>query len=553
MRIDFPTRQVTSKLPVSSAERFTAGDASAGLRGDDSAPTTAVGPLYRFLAGRDADRAAMSADEVRALGDVFSREILLKGAVPLTLRDLVQAIADVQDPPLPMRRMFLVAEGAQFAASGRPFELNARLVFTWQSSDSKPPDILVSTVAVADNPGSLLQLIAWSDTDHAFHFFERKEGVWTWVGNSFHALEAPTRGQGPFDSHVNGGLVMKELKAPWTHWHSMNASIARDVFGPESEFSTDPLFADLEGAQILEKIVKTGVRRWTKGRLVRDLNGGRIVNLREYMRQVLWCTSINLVSSSDGFGSNDPEFDLPTSFFFDVDALDFLANAMEPPIDIIPNKRLRVDAALYRDAVKALEIGVVEDGAAGRRITGDTHFAFLVPERAFEDLTILVELVSRSVLSGRLALSLLLVDFTNPIFSPSRAALLQYCQDTIATGADGAALDAAFVNAVRAAGGDPASPEGKFLELWDHPDLSNHARSVLQNYHEAVEQRLATADGVADLLTLAESRREAVRRTRSLAEFSSTLARGAAPTPHLEMAADGTIRTKTSQAGEGEL
>jgi hypothetical protein len=28
-----------------------------------------------------------------------------------------------------------------------------------------------------------------------------------------------------FDSHVNGSLVMKELKAPWTHWHSSRAKI----------------------------------------------------------------------------------------------------------------------------------------------------------------------------------------------------------------------------------------------------------------------------------------------------------------------------------------
>ena len=494
----------------------------------------------------------MRPEEVQALGDVFSRGVLLGGRNPLTLRELDEAVGAIE-PKLPVRKMFLIAEGAQFAASGQPFELNTRLVFTWQASSAKPPDLMLSTVASADGAEALLQLIAWSDTDGAFHFFERKDGAWAWAGNSFHALSAATRGKGPFDSHINGGLVMKELKAPWAHWHSMAGSIGREVFGAQSEFNTDPIFADLEGAQVLESIVRTGVRRWTKGRFARDLAGGVLQNLREYMRQVLWCTSVNLVSSSDGFQSNEAEFDLPTTFFFDVEGLEFLASAIDALRDVIPGKRLHVAAPLYRSAIASRSVGVKDDSGQARRIDGDTHFAFLVPERAFEDLLVLTELVTRGVMSARLGLCLLLVDFSNPVFSPVRASLLRHSPESIAAGQDGAALDQAFLDSVRASGAPPGSAEAEFLALWNETDLLAHAAGLLQAYHSALETGLLTQSGVDAIVDLAESRRHVVRSTRSLAEFQSTMAQGASPKPHLAMRPDGSVFTKTTALGEGEF
>lgn len=509
--------------------------------------------LYRFLKGQDSSPAPMSGDEVGALGDVFSRDLLLRGSVPLTLRALDRAIAAMPAPGLPVRKMFLVAEGAQFVAAGKAFEPNARLVFTWQASSSRPPDILVSTVAVANDQASLLQLIAWSEAGQAFHFFERKNGAWVWAGNSFHALRPPTRGEGPFDSHINGGLVMKELKAPWSHWHSMSGSIGRNLFGAESEFNTDPLFAHLEGAQLLENIVKAGISRWTRARLRHDLAGATLDNLTDYMRQLLWCTSVNLVSSSQGFGSTDAELNLPTSFFFDAEAIEYAGSALDLLAEIIPARRLQVDAAAYRAALAERGIGVVDDSGQDRRVDGDTHFAFLVPERAFEDQAVLIELISKSVLSARLALTLLLVDFSNPVFSPRRAALLRHVPASIAVGSEGAALDGAFVDSVRAAAAAADSPEAEFLALWDDSDLLGRAAALLGSFHAALEARLRTPEGIGDLIDLAESRREVVRRTRSLAEFKSGMAQGIAPRAHLAMRPDGSIFVKPTDFGEGEF
>ncbi len=548
MRTVFPTRQIQANRAAATgnASRSALTNSGATLAIDEQSPSN----LFRSVIGLDERPTAMPDVEVQALGDRFSGDILLKGGNPLTLRALAEAIENLADPALPIRRMFLVAEGAQAVAAGHDFALNARLVFTWQASDAKPPDLLLSTVAAADDPRALLQIIGWSELDGAFHFFERRDGVWLWAGNSFHALSPPSRGLGPFDSHVNGGLVMKELKAPWIHWHSQSAAIPRDVFGPASEFNTDPLFAQLDGAQRLEGIVRAGIRRWTASRLSANLTEGVMTCLPDCLRQILWCTSINLVSSNDGFGSAEAAFDLPRSFFFDVDAIAAMAQLLAPDLNVVPSGQLTVDAAMYRAAVAEREIGMVEDAPAKRRIGGDAHFAFVVPERAFEDFAVLRELVARLVLSPRLALTLLLVDFSNPLFSPARASLLRHVPPEIAAGDGGAALDTAFVATVRAA--DQGGAEREFLTLWEGPDIAARAAELLADYQAALAARLKTAAGVADLLALAESRRSVVRLTRSLNEFRSTLPEGTDPPQHLAMAPDATIFTKQSSIGEGE-
>jgi hypothetical protein len=532
-------------------------------------PTDAAGPLleaaadgaaaaapvlFRFLHGLDAAPKAMTTDEIAELGDAFTQHILLReGAqIPLTLQELVTSIESATAPGFPQRKMFMVDEGAIPHGADPAFELNTRLVFTWSTSDADPPDILVSTVAIGGDPRSLLQLIAWSEKDRAFNYFERKNGAWGWAGNSFHALSAPTRGQGPFDSHINGSLVMKELKLPWSHWQSIDNNIPRSLFGPDSEFNTDPLFRDLDGAESLEGIVRAGIDRWTGGRFARHLTGGTLTALPDYLRQLLWCTSINLVSSTESF--HDPSvarFDLPSTFFFDADALDFLVGELDPTADVLPDERLTVDAQLYRTAVANAALHVLDDDEPPHRVAGDTNFAFLVPERAAEDQVVVRELVTREVLSARLALCLLLVDFANPVFSPRRAALLRHVPASVAAGAHGTALDSAIIGAAGTPAPQQGSPEAELLDLWNSPDILKRAGEMLGNYNAAVSRRLQGPDGVADLLKLAGSRRQ-VLTTRSLFEFHATLATGTAP-PHLAMAPDGTITEKPSTIGEGEL
>lgn len=574
-RTEFPTRQTVSSAGVArgtasdvvdpsrrerdidllSTRRLDpprSGNLKAKVTVDDGPSATQAGPLLRFVAGIDAAAAPMSPDDIRELGDLFSRGVLLKGGAPRTVRKLFEAVAAIDGPPLPLRRLFLIAEGGQARLKRPDFEFNARLVVTWQSAaPGASIDVMLSTVPAADDPHALMQLIAWSETDGTFHFFERERrtGDWVWAGNSFHALDARSRGKGPFDSHINGGLVMKELKAPWNHWHSVSAGIAPEAIPEDSELLAEAIFKPIDSAHLLEPIVMTAVRRWTRSRMRQSIADAQLRDAQNYLRQLLWCTSVNLVSSNRIYGRpDDGAYPLPTSFFIDFDALAFLSDELTPDHPLLPPTRLSVPADLYEAAVTAAGVGVVEDGGDGTRLEGDTHFAFLVPERAFEDFATLQQLVLSGALSARTALCLLLVDFHNPVFSPDRAALLAHAPAEIALNG-GSDLDAKLRRSI----GEPAprSPEVHFLELMDDADVVGTARKRILDFVSAVQARLRTADGAADLVRLADSRRRTFA-SRKLAEFRSSVAIGRNPVAHLAMAADGSLITKNTDFAEEE-
>src|SRR5579863_259237 len=50
---------------------------------------------------------------------------------------------------------------------------------------------------------------------------KKRYGDWIWAVSSWDALAPDTRSNGPFDSHVNCALNMKELNQPWVNWHSL--------------------------------------------------------------------------------------------------------------------------------------------------------------------------------------------------------------------------------------------------------------------------------------------------------------------------------------------
>ncbi|WP_327440611.1 hypothetical protein [Pseudomonas donghuensis] len=506
-------------------------------------------PLVAMVIGVDDRPRPMALAEVQGFGDPFTTHMLLKGLVPLTLSDFSAAIEGlIGEAARPLRKLYVVAEGSGFQSTTPSLPMNTRLVITWQKDTATPPDFLLSTTVDLDDPGSLLQLIAWSELQGVFHFFERTGAGWGWAGSSMHALQDGSRGQGPFDSHINGGLVMKELKAPWNHWHTQSNGIPRDLIFKTDVELNHPLFSELAGAQELEDTVKTGVRRWTKRRLQKDLLGGQLLNLKWYARQLLWTTSVNLISSTvlSKLLPIQAEIALPRSFFFDADGIGFVAGQITD-LPVLPSSVFSVQSSLYSTVLDELQVHVeAQDG--GPSVQGDTNFVFLVPERAFEDQAVVEALVRREVLSPRLGLCLLMVDFTNPVFSAVRAALLGLFPEVINQGNKGAALDSLVISQAQA---HPSPATLELLQLWDDPDLITTVKRRLAGYATAVQSRLRTHVGVTDLVKLADSRKEAFR-TRKLNEFRHTTSMNGATVSHLAMDENGSVFTKNTGLGEEE-
>ena len=486
----------------------------------------------------------MTDEEVEELlNDPFALLVLRRGVFPTSLAELLSALDahDGADDGVPDKMSFLVAEGGQIPFRAGMNNGGSRLIIVRGRNGS--PEVMAN-VLVPPGVGPrdqrlLIEVIGWDPTNQTFHFYQRQSGSWFWCGQSDMALVAPTRGQGPFDSHVNGYVVMKELKSPWVHWHGPDLQIAETAYAPGDPMIRDLLFLTKDFAFNFEsQVIRPLAERWNKARFAKAVVDGVLQHFDQYGRQLLDATSANLVSTRKEWSQIGVGADLenvPPTFFADIDTL---AGVIGIPAGLPP---LTFSRSRYQALAETHGLRV-RDQRLGLDRPGDVPFCFTVPERAFEDVLAVQILLRNGIMSKRLAAALLMVDFPNPVGSPRRAALLAYLPASVSATTPG--LDDVVVAAVRAAA--PAtpvgSPEREFLANWDlGPDgWADVYADRLEAYFGAIRQRLDTDDGADDVFRLAESRRRQFRQ-RPLSEFGLSLPQAtniAADAPALEMTAD---------------
>ena len=334
---------------------------------------------------------------------------------------------------------------------------------------------------------------------------------------------------------------MKELKRPWVHWHSPAARILDSALAPDDPLAAEPLWVNRSQADEFERaIARPGIQRWTAARIERRTHEGRLTLLPEFMRQ----GTRHVDNQPRRLAMSQPALAaaatvaLPLTFFINSDALIDVLD-LDPSIEIP-----KVSATVYRDTLRRYNVGITD----GRfRFEGDTHFLFVVPEAAYEDVHVLQRLLERGILSRKLAASLMMVDFRNPVFSARRRALMRYVPADAELGA-AAAFDDAFIAAVRAAidAGQGGAAESELLANWT---VSDEWPTVFEDriaqFVTRVVSTIDDADYFAGIFELAESRRREFRK-RPLAEFRLTTPVANIPedAPLLEFADDGTVRQK---------
>jgi hypothetical protein len=496
----FPTRRYAYEEPQTAAAPM-AASANA---------TSAVTGLQRFIKGIDAAVTPLSQEDAALLGDDFATDVLLQGKAPMTARDVMRALTELARDQHSWTS-FLVADGGKIPWSDDTKDLPRRLRFVLVWGGPQAARVLVSTSRALDDAETFLQVIGWDKTHGVYNFYERRGAAWTWAGNSDHSLDPRARGKGPFDSHVNGALNMKELKFPWPHWHSQSSTID-ECLAPDDPLRQDADFRQRQGAQVFElNVVRPGIRQLQEARLARFIHGDILTQVPILLRQILTTTTINLAAAPEESALVDEEgaVHLPTTLLFDKDIL----------IDV-----LGLPGALYKRALTAFDFHLV-DKEAGFRRAGDTHFAFIVPEPAFEDVDLARLLLQEQVITPRLLACLKMVDFPNPIFSARRESLLRHVPAE-ARRAGGAwdltdALSSAILKA--AALLPPDSPEAEFAANWSlGDDFQRHFEDRIKQLCDAVAVRVRTEEGAFELIQLADSRRRLFRK-RPLAEFSLTL------------------------------
>lgn len=471
--------------------------------------------IHRFVLGEDGRPRRFSDEEAASeLGDPFATLVLLAGRFPRTGGEVLAALDELTEPddPLRTRMFFFLGEGSQipFTPETASVRRNLRFLVTTGAPTPDGPDVLVS--AFHPDEGDV-ELMAWDRVAGGFNYYRTvgENSAWVFAGNSRHALIEPTEGKGPFESHTSGAFLMKELRAPWINWHSPDAPVQQSLFGRNDPLRTHPWFDQLEelGAVTCEAAAaRPSIVRWTNARFDALLAGGAEIGRPErIMRQVLDTPTVNLISShTEGrTGPSSEAIDLPQTFFVDSEALTEILRLPEPP-------SFTVSGEHYGAALAQFDFRVTDGGTFDRR--GDTHFAFVVPERAFEDQAVVRKAIEEGLLSQRFAACLLMTDFPNPVFSRRRAELLGHVSAS-ARVVDGSStfsedMAEAIVAAAGTAGDD--SPEAEFAALWATGEGWRDPCSVLLvDYYKAIQQQLRTQEGFADYCLLAESRRERVR------------------------------------------
>lgn len=467
--------------------------------------------LHRFILGADSRPAELDATAIAELGDAMAQKLFSQGVFPQTPEALLEAL-DSSGTELSAQRTFIVGEGSQLSVETAGSGVRAFLITRGEGPDG--PDIFVSTSAP---DASFIEVMAWDRSRQGFNYFQTRgpQEPWVFAGNSADALQPNSAGSGPFESHPSGNLLMKELRFPWVHWHSSAATIRADAVDPD--LAAHEWFTGRQGAQDLEvAAAMPAIRRWTRARLQMAIGGdGAVKNPRQIMRSFLATPTVNLVSSRTQISlilnGTAEAFDLPHAFFVDSECLHEILGLPAPQPE-----QFTARAALYRDVLAKHEVTIRNDGQALLDPPRDTHFAFVVPERAFEDIETVRVSIEMGLVSRRLAACLLMVDFTNPVFSERRLRLLdqQYVPETatLTNGQSSFSEDCANAILNSQAVQLDGSPEAEFAQLWSAGEAWPERFSpMLTNYYNVAAANLGEAEGIDRVFRLAESRRNRVR------------------------------------------
>jgi hypothetical protein len=534
-------RRATAWTRTSAAEEVGTARASEALHdiadGGCGPGSAALEPgrLYRGISGRDDRVRPVSDEELAALGDPMAVEFFRVGMFPTTVQDLLSKLPAAAAAS---RKVYLISEAGHIPPDAIG-ERDMRFAITTAVGGGQV-DLLVSTQAGGHPQEGFLQVAAWDPEARVFNFYARFTSGWVWAGNSWDALEPDSRGKGCFDSHVNGGVVMKELRIPWINWQSERATIR---LADDDPLRHDQLFQEVVGAQRLELTVRSLITRWTAARLAAVTANGVVDHPDRLLRHLFTSTTVNLTSTdrqSSNITADSSELTLPTGFWLNQDVLfdDLrLSTQAAPP---------RAPAARYVAGLTRFGFRLEEKYSAFSQ-PGDTFFAFVVPEAAHEDNEVVRQMVRKGLISARFAACVLMVDFPNPVFSPARRHLMQYVPTTpTRTGTLCDKVAEAISEAARTLPDD--SPEGRFAGHWQVPD--DAWRTVfgqrVDAYLRKVAEQIRTESGFNDYVRLAESRRRQFRLMK-LNEFELTLPVTNIPpgAPSLAMSEEATVAELT--------
>ncbi|KAK6352357.1 hypothetical protein TWF730_009186 [Orbilia blumenaviensis] len=456
--------------------------------------------------------------------------------------------------------------------------------------------LVVGSPNVTD-PAGFLQAASWDPTISEFRFYEKiydeetQTGFWTYNGKSSDAFNKDTEYLGPFNGHVNGAVIMKELQQPWLHWQSTDGTILDCLskatinsylqYPYLSDENTGSPFSKLGNGNDLQKnIIQPGVMNWFNQRFKNDFkdSSGKFLdeplNVKRWAAHAIMTTTINIITAvEDPAGGRKLP---PMSMFVNQDAIGFVKLWPTGPAIISYTDDLYKTASdgldlvlmqeLFGDTYPEGSIQLKNPGTLGGGRQTDSldivnfmvakqgegkDFTVLTP--SYEDNLAIKSLYGQTVKPNTPALftptmlqALVSFDFPNPVYSWKRSILINYIPETTKRlPGNTYDLDTQFIDNLRNSSyaSQPDSPEAQFLEYYQTFQPSSVTLKI-KNYIGAISRNFKSPAYIKQYLQLAESKRR-IYRPLPLDEFGYTLpyARGIEQTaPWLEMTDTGEVQ-----------
>ncbi|PPQ95705.1 hypothetical protein CVT25_000784 [Psilocybe cyanescens] len=566
-------------------------------------------PILASVAGIDKTPRLLSHAEVAGLTDWFGQWLaktpvskrqlslrgLLKGALPTdsyTIYAIADGIPIVYDHANPDNPLNSVSRHLRFVIIALP-DKALRAVFDIKQAILDRTLCIVGS-ANPDGETAFLQCASWDPKGldrnlglGIMRFYERTNGGWVYVGDSLNAFNPLSINKGPFDGHIGGGMIMKELTSPWTHWFDTNRDDFISSLGSTKDQPSkcdpynalnDMLFSGPNGpplslvVETLEPIVELSVSKWYDARFARDFLDKslkplpEVTAVRDWVGHILLNRSMNIAASATSTPEVQQQANIngvPTTLFFNSNALQRLLP------DAGPSNAYTIVNEVYVQAVNSLGLSLYYADFSTDPPTQilavkecEGPFAFPIIEPGLEDYQGVKTLVNKAsiatLLPKKAITAMLMVDFFNPIYSARREGLMQYVPENAALKADGKTYDVLdqLVDNLNAssASKDPKAAEFELLQLLATPDNTyiDVFTDRVNAYLEKVDNRLNNEASikmaaVEEYMVLADGRRRLYRgrenekESSGLNEFMLTLPMADRVLPLSRMMEDATV------------
>lgn len=354
--------------------------------------------------------------DLAALKDPIAQHVLKaeNADCPTTSAEMIDLlretdVAGCEDGPQAGMRTMLVSETAQLL--GRPTSYRS---VTVRECGERPPGHMMWSQLGLSPDGALpadAEIMAFDQVNGMFNFYKLEAGAWGFFGTSLDLLAEDTKSDCA-RCHTTGGPLMKEIDNPWLHWEG-----DADTPGATTLIDAhDDLGTRSTGAE-LEQIVGDGNAEWMEIWMKDLLEAGDVAPLLE----PLFCDmELNLGTATKAVG-DDVRF-IPALALID-DTFDTGSFPLEVKLD-----HAAYEAAIAKAGQRMQHAGSPLLDDQGQPLV-DTIFKIPFPHRGRLDQAFVRRLEQIGALDHGFVLDVLAVDFTLPIGSKERCALLEFAPE----------------------------------------------------------------------------------------------------------------------------